>query len=433
MGDAVGNGGVDGVLGDVAFGAEVVGAAFLVFRQQAALHFHLVGRLPGSADHLTHPAHGLGIRGDHGDHAHVVQDVFRRDGFPADAGIGKGNVFRDVRVQVVAHHQHVQVFIDGVHGVGPRGVSGRRQYEILRAGRDDVRSVATAGTFGMKGVNATTLEGGQGVFHKAGFVQGVGVDGHLDVVLVGHGQAVVDAGRGGAPVFVQFEADDAGFNLLFQRLRQAGVAFAEEADVHGQAVHGLQHLADVPGARGTGGGVGARGRAGAAAEHGGHAAHQGFFDLLGADEVDVGVDAAGGKDFAFPGDDFGAGADDDGHVWLGVRVAGFADDGDAAFLDAHVGFDDAPPVEDEGVGDHGVHHRLVAALALAHAVADDFTAAEFYFVAVVGVVFFHFYPQFGVAQADPVPDCGAVHVGVGLSADFHFVSSNGPITSARKP
>src|SRR5690554_1810769 len=421
MGDAVGNGGVDGVLGDVAFGAEVVGAAFLVFRQQAALHFHLVGRLPGSADHLTHPAHGLGIRGDHGDHAHVVQDVFRRDGFPADAGIGKGNVFRDVRVQVVTHHQHVQVFIDGVHGVGPCRVGGRRQYIIFGAGGNDVRGVAAAGAFGVEGVNAAAFEGGQGVFHKAGFVQGVGVDGHLDVVLVGHGQAVVDAGRSGAPVFVQFEADDAGFDLLFQRFRQAGVALAQEADVHGQAVHGLQYLADVPGARGTGGGVGAGGRAGATAEHGGHAAHQGFFHLLGADEVDVGVDAAGGEDFAFTGDDFGAGADDDGDVWLGVRVAGFADGGDAAFLDAHVGFDDAPPVEDEGVGDHGVHHRLVAALALAHAVADDFTAAEFYFVAVVGVVFFHFYPQFGVAQADSVPYGGAVHVGVGLSADFHLI------------
>ena len=131
MGDAVGNGGVDGVLGDVAFGAEVIGAALLVFRQQAPLHFHFVGGLPGTADHLAHPAHGLGVGGDHGDHAHVVQDVFRRDGFPADAGIGKGHVFRDVRVQVVAHHQHVQVFVDGVHGVGPGRVGGRRQHVVL--------------------------------------------------------------------------------------------------------------------------------------------------------------------------------------------------------------------------------------------------------------------------------------------------------------
>ncbi len=37
---------------------------------------------------------------------------------------------------------------------------------------------------------------------------------------------------------------------------------------------------------------------GAAADHGGHAAAQGFFDLLRADEVDVGVDAASGDDHA---------------------------------------------------------------------------------------------------------------------------------------
>ena len=39
--------------------------------------------------------------------------------------------------------------------------------------------------------------------------------------------------------------------------------------------------------------------------------HHGVVDLLRADEVDVRVDAAGGGDQAFAGDDFGAGADDD--------------------------------------------------------------------------------------------------------------------------
>ncbi len=350
-----------------------------------------------------------------------MQDVFRRDGFPADAGIGEGHIFRDVRIQVVAHHQHVQVFVDGVHGVGPGRVGGRRQYVGFRARGDDVRGVTTAGAFGVEGVDAAVFEGGQGVFDEAGFVQGVGVDGDLHVEPVCHGEAVVDGGGGGAPVFVQFEADGAGPDLEFQGFGQAGVALAEKADVHGQAVDGLEHFADVPGAGGAGGGVGAGGRAGAAAEHGGDAAHQRFFDLLGADEVDVGVDAAGGEDFAFAGDDFGAGADDDGHIRLGVGVAGFADGSDAAVLDADVGFDDAPPVQDQGVGDDGVHHGGVGALALAHAVADDFAAAEFDFVAVVGVVFFHFDPQVGVAESDPVPDGGAVHVGVGLSADFHLV------------
>ncbi len=119
---------------------------------------------------------------------------------------------------------------------------------------------------------------------------------------------------------------------------------------------------------------------------------------------------------------------------LGVRVAGFADGGDAAFLDAHVGFDNAPPVEDEGVGDDGVHHFVVAALALAHAIADDFAAAEFYFVAVVGVVFFHFYRPAGVALPGNAP-CGTSlwRLFSGIHASAHSRKGNPRRTSALKP
>ena len=58
------------------------------------------------------------------------------------------------------------------------------------------------------------------------------------------------------------------------------------------------------------------------------------------------VDAAGGDDHAFAGDDLGARADDDVDARLHVRVAGLADAGDAAVLDADVGLDDAPVVDD---------------------------------------------------------------------------------------
>jgi hypothetical protein len=109
------------------------------------------------------------------------------------------------------------------------------------------------------------------------------------------------------------------------------------------------------GARRAGGGKGAGGRAGAAAQHGGHAAGQRFFDLLRADEVDVAVDAAGGDDVAFAADDLGARADDDVHARLGVGVAGLADGHDAPALQADVGLDDAPVVDDQRVGQHAVH------------------------------------------------------------------------------
>ena len=88
--------------------------------------------------------------------------------------------------------------------------------------------------------------------------------------------------------------------------------------------------------------------------------HQRLLDLLRADEVDVAVDAAGGDDHAFAGDDLGARADDDVHARLHVGVAGLADGGDAPALDADVGLDDAPVVDDQRVGDHACRRAFGA-------------------------------------------------------------------------
>ena len=182
------------------------------------------------------------------------------------------------------------------------------------------------------------------------------MDGHLDVHLLGYRQAVVDGRRRGAPVFMQLEADGAGGDLLGQCARQRGVALAEKTQVHREGVGGLHHLLDVPGAGRAGGRIGAGGRPGAAAEHGGDPAHERLFDLLRADEVDVGIDATGGDDVALAGNHLGTRADGDGHPGLDVRVACLADGADAAMLDADVGLDDAPVVDDQRVGDDRVGH-----------------------------------------------------------------------------
>ena len=73
-------------------------------------------------------------------------------------------------------------------------------------------------------------------------------------------------------------------------------------------------------------------RSGTAAKHGRDARHQGFVDLLRADEVDVSVEAASGEDFALAGNHFGAGADDDRNAKVNVRIAGLADAGNVSFL-----------------------------------------------------------------------------------------------------
>ena len=74
--------------------------------------------------------------------------------------------------------------------------------------------------------------------------------------------------------------------------------------------------------------------------------------------MNVGVEAAGGEDFALAGDDFGAGADDDGDARLNIGIAGLADGGNISVLDADIGFDDAPVIENERIGDDGVDGAL---------------------------------------------------------------------------
>src|SRR5262249_1718564 len=150
---------------------------------------------------------------------------------------------------------------------------------------------------------------------------------------------------------------------------------------------GLDHAADVPRAGRAGGGVGTRRRAGAAAQHGGDAGHQRFFDLLRADEVDVSVETAGGEDFSFARDHLGARPDPAGDARLDVRMAGLADCGNPPFLEADVGFDDAPVIEDQRIGDDGVDGAPAAGdLALTHAVTDHLAAAELHLLAVEGEI-----------------------------------------------
>ena len=160
---------------------------------------------------------------------------------------------------------------------------------------------------------------------------------------------------------------------------------------------------------------------GAAAEHRGDAGHQRLVDLLRADEVDVGVEAAGGEDFAFAGDHVGARPDDDGDAGLDVRIAGLADGGDSAFLEADIGFDDSPVVENERVGDDGVDRALlVGDLALAHAVADHLAAAEFHLLAIGAEILLHRDDEIGIGEPHAVARRRPEHVGIDGAAYWRW-------------
>ena len=313
-----------------------------------------------------------------------MQDILGGDRLLADAAFGEGHILGDRRIEVVAHHQHVEMLVDGVRGIGPRRIGRGRQHVLQARDLDDVGRMAAAGAFGVEGVDGAALERRDGVLDEAGFVERVGVDHHLDVVVVGDRQAAVDRRRRRAPVLVQLQRAGAGLDHLLERRRARRVALAGKAEIdrenrpppgscaRGANGPGVQVVAKVP-------------CAGPVPPPSIEVTprHQRLVDLLRADEMDVGVEAAGGEDLAFAGDHLGAGPDDDGDAGLDVRIAGLADGDDLAVLDADVGLDDAPVVEDQRVGDDGVDRALlVGDLALAHAVADHLAAAELHLLAV---------------------------------------------------
>ena len=154
---------------------------------------------------------------------------------------------------------------------------------------------------------------------------------------------------------MQLQADRTGLDLLDQRIGQAGIALAQKAQVHRQALGRFEHAGQMPGTRRAGGGIGAGGRSGAAPDHRGHPRHQGLIHLLRADEMDMGVDTSGGDDHAFAGNHLGTRTDDDVHTGLHIGVASLADGRDAPALETDIGLDDAPVVDDQCIGDDRVH------------------------------------------------------------------------------
>ena len=70
------------------------------------------------------------------------------------------------------------------------------------------------GALGMERMNSSAFERRDRVLDKAAFVQCVGMQHDLDVMVVGDGEAAIDGGRGRSPILVQLERARSGKNLL---------------------------------------------------------------------------------------------------------------------------------------------------------------------------------------------------------------------------
>ena len=215
--------------------------------------------------------------------------VSRRMRLPAKA------MSRDRLVEVVADHQHIQVFFQRVHREGSRRVGGGRQDVLLAADLEDVRGMSAACAFGVKRVDRAAFPGRDGVFHEPAFVQRVGVDHHLHVHVVGNRKATVDGCRCRAPVLMQLERAGACLHHLDQPVRPGSIALSGKPKVDWKGFRCLHHALDVPGAGRTCSGVGSGRRSGTAAQHGRNTGIQRIIYLLRTNEMNMRIKTAGSQ------------------------------------------------------------------------------------------------------------------------------------------
>ena len=435
MADTVSDSGVDGHFGNIAQNAEVV-VVFRIFRQLATSLFHGVSSLDGTLPVFTDTTHGLGVGREHGDSAQIVQHVFRSDGFRTNAAFSEGSVGRNSWVQVVAHADHVEQLSLCVHAEWQAGVGRRRQHVHEAGCTDDVRSVTATATFRVECVDCTTFESGNGVFHIAGFVQRVGVDGNLHIVFVGYAQAGTNRVGSCTPVFVDLECANAGFDLLNQSgfasaLTSSSLTFTHQAHVQRHGFLAAQHLLNVPHTGSYGSSVGTVSRTKTTSHQSGTATSQSGVVDLRADGVNVGIDTTGSYDGRTAVDGVGSWAASHArsNALHGVGVTGFTDTGDFAVFDTDVGLDHAlDRVNDGGVGQNQVQAASTAGSRVveAHAVTQCFTTTEHGLVTIAGAqVFFNFNKQVGVAQANFVAYCGAVQTYILFTRNLsHFMLSS---------
>lgn len=49
-----------------------------------------------------------------------MEDILSSDGLTANSRLGKRNVFRDALAEMMAYHEHVQVFVERIYRVPAR-------------------------------------------------------------------------------------------------------------------------------------------------------------------------------------------------------------------------------------------------------------------------------------------------------------------------
>ncbi len=99
-----------------------------------------------------------------------MQHVLSRDSLGTNSTLGKCHILRNRRIEMMAHHCHVEVFVERVHGEGVGWIGRRRQAIHFASNADDVGCMAAAGAFRVIHMNGTAADSLQRVLDEAGFV-----------------------------------------------------------------------------------------------------------------------------------------------------------------------------------------------------------------------------------------------------------------------
>src|SRR5258706_10518583 len=182
-----------------------------------------------------------------------MQNVLGRYRLLADAALGEGDILRDTTVEVMGDHDHIEGLFESIHCVRSRRTCRRWDDIRLTAHFYDVRGVPATGSFRVKRVNRSSFEGCDCVFDKTALVQRIGVDKNLHIHVICYREAAIDRGGRRTPVFMKLQAARPGLNLLNETGREACVAFAEKAEIHGKGIGSLDHPPNKPGSWRAGG------------------------------------------------------------------------------------------------------------------------------------------------------------------------------------
>ena len=136
-------------------------------------------------------------------------------------------------------HDHVEEFCLRVDAKGKCRVGRRGKHARHRCHFEQVGGVSAAGTFCVVGVDGATIYSCDRIFDIATLIECIGVDGHLDIILVGYRKRCTNGGRSRTPVFVYFESADTCFDLFDDGGCGTTVAFAEQANIHRKTLRGL--------------------------------------------------------------------------------------------------------------------------------------------------------------------------------------------------